>query len=85
MSISGIVIYVQPDSVDVMSKQIAALGGVDIHAATDDGRLVATVDQPDDRKAADVFTELQNMAGVLNTALVYTYFEPDPADKEHAQ
>ena len=85
MSISGIVIYVQPDSVDAMSKQIAALGGVDIHAATDDGRLVATVDQPDDNKAADIFAELQNMDGVLNTALVYNYFESDPADKEHAQ
>lgn len=85
MSISGIVIYVQPETVEAMSEQITALGGVEIHATTDDGRLVATVDQPDDRKAADVFSELQNMEGVLNTALVYNYFETDPADKEHAQ
>ncbi len=85
MSISGIVIYVQPDAVDTMSKQITALGGVDIHATTDDVRLVATVDQQNDSKAADVFSKLQNMAGILNTALVYNNYEQNYDDKENAQ
>ena len=85
MSISGMVIHVQPGSEDVMSRKIAALSGVEIHGVTDDGRLIVTVDQPDDKRAADVFTELQNKAGVLNTALVYNYFEQDPGDEEQAQ
>jgi len=85
MSISGVVIHVKPDTAAVMTDRIESLDGVEVHTATGDGRLVVTVDQPDDRKAADTFTELQNLDGVLNTSLVYNYFEQDPAEKEHAQ
>lgn len=85
MSISGIVIHVQPDTALAMCERITAIDGVEVHAVTDEGRLVVTVDQPDDRKAADTFSDLQSMEGILNTSLVYNYFEQDPAEKEHAQ
>lgn len=85
MSISGLVVHVRPADTDRISERILALEGVEIHAVTGEGRLVITVDQPDDRDAADRFTELQNMEGVLNTSLVYNYFEQDPAEKEPAR
>lgn len=84
MSISGLVVHVNPKTLDAVSQRVAALEGVEIHAATAEGRLVVTVDQPD-RKAADTFSELQAMDGVLNTSLIYNYFEQDDAEKESAQ
>ena len=85
MSISGIIVHVRPDAAAATSEYIQRLDGVEVHATTEDGRLVVTVDQPDDHKAADTFVELRNVDGVLNTSLVYNYFEQSPAEKECAQ
>lgn len=84
MSISGVVIHANPEQCERVRTQITALDGVEVHAVTEEGRLVVTVDQPDDRKAADTFSALQNVEGVLSTALVYNYFEPDSAEPDPA-
>ena len=52
-----------------------AYDGIEIHAATDDGQLVVTLDQPDEGKAAETLFSLQNIDGVLNASLVFNYFE----------
>ncbi|MDH5750201.1 MAG: chaperone NapD [Rhodospirillales bacterium] len=84
MSISGLVLHVRPEQAEEVRDKVSELDGVEVHAVTDEGRLVVTVDQPEDHKAADTFTAIQNMDGVLNTSLVYNYFEQDPAEKEPA-
>ncbi len=85
MSISSFVIHSHPDQIVGLSDQLTSMHGIEIHTVTDEGRLVVTLDQPDDRKAAETFTQLQNMDGVLNISLVYNYFEQGPAEKEHIQ
>lgn len=85
MSISGLVLHIHPADAEGMRDRIGAIAGVEVHAVTGEGRVVITVDLPDDRAAADTFMELQNMAGVLSTALVYNHFDQDPAEKEPAR
>jgi nitrate reductase NapD len=82
MSISGVVVHVQPSSVDAMIERVTALEGVEVHAATEDGRLVMTVDRPNDGDAAEAFGELQGMDGVLSISLVYNYFDQHPAEED---
>ena len=84
MSISGVVLHVRPGQVERVSEGISAMAGVEIHATTEDGRLVVTVDHPDDREASDTLVALQNTEGVLSASLVYNYFEEDSADMEEA-
>ncbi len=82
MSISGLVVHTRPEKTDGVHRLLSKMEGVEVHTATEDGRLVVTVDQPDNRKASDTFLELQNMEGVLSASLVYNYFEQDRGEKE---
>lgn len=85
MSISSFVIHCHPDNIAGLSDNLSVITGIETHAITDEGRFVVTLDQPDDHKAADTFTQLQNLDGVLNISLVYNYFEQSPVEKEQIQ
>ena len=82
MSISSFLIHTRPENVDNLQEALIAMEGVEVHATTENGRLVVTVDQPDNAKATDTFTSFTKMDGVLNTSLIYNYFENDDAEKE---
>lgn len=82
MSISGLVIHTRPTRTKAIARKIGDIDGVEIHAATDDGRLVVTVDEPDNAKATDAFVGFQNLDGVLSVSLVYNYFEQQADEKE---
>ncbi|MCB2102416.1 MAG: chaperone NapD [Rhodobacterales bacterium] len=82
MSISSLVMHVRPEAIDAVTVALGEFEGVELHAVTEDSRLVVTVDQPDNRKASDTLTRLQGLSGVLNASLIYNYFEPDTDAKE---
>lgn len=85
MSISSFVIHARPENVESVQNALGLMAGVEVHAATDEGRLVVTVDQPDDGKAVETFSSFSELDGVLNTSLIYNYFETTNAEKELAQ
>ncbi len=85
MSISSLVIQTRPENVDNVQSALVLMEGVEVHATTDSGRLVVTVDQPDNAKAANTFSRFTELDGVLSTSLIYNYFENDNAEKELAR
>ncbi|MFC1673510.1 chaperone NapD [Pseudomonadota bacterium] len=84
MSICGLVIHASPGNGDNVVSALVALDGVEVHEATEDGRLVVTVDNPNDGEAAKVLDSFREIDGVLSTSLVYTHFEEDSGEGEHA-
>jgi len=73
MNISSIVVHARPqDSSDLLGK-LASIPGVDVHAATDDGRIILTIEDTPDTAPAETLMNVQNMQGVLNAALIYNY------------
>jgi len=83
VSITGLVIHAAPKNAATVQAAIEALDGAEVHKVTEDGRLVVTVDHPDDNEAAQVFESFKTIAGVLSTSLVYTHFEEDHGEGEH--
>jgi periplasmic nitrate reductase NapD len=79
MSISGLVLQVRPKDTEGLRRRLEDLDGVEVHAITDEGRMVVTVDQPEDGKATETLQILQTMEGILSTSLVYNHLEQDPA------
>lgn len=75
MNITGIVVYTRPESSGAVRESLGRIGGVEVHAANADGRLVVTVEQPDDESSTAVFESIARIDGVLNTALVYHHDE----------
>ena len=75
MNISSVVVRAFPAEIDVVSRRITDLDGAEVHGANPDGRLVVTVEKPDDRGLADALIELQTLPGVLSASMIYHQFE----------
>ncbi len=80
MNISGIVVHASPDKIDRVRAQLEKIPGVEVHAASAEGKLVVTIEKPGDREITDIFDEISKTSGVLSTAMVYHHFEPDSAE-----
>jgi len=77
MNISGIVVHASPDKIDTVRPQLEQIPGVEVHAASAEGKMVVTIEKPGDRETADIFEEISRIPGILSTAMVYHHFEPD--------
>ncbi len=82
MSICGLVVHAFPRDADAVSAKLGSFDGVEVHAATPDGRLVVTIDRPDDHEAAELFRTVEGLPGVLSTTIAYSHCEQDLAEEE---
>ncbi|MEJ1156684.1 chaperone NapD [Prosthecomicrobium sp. N25] len=80
MNVIGVLVHVQPFDEIAITEMLRRLPGVDVHAATRDGRLVVTATDADGRYASDSLMAMNQIPGVLDTALVYHAFEPEAAE-----
>jgi nitrate reductase NapD len=75
MNISGVLVHAYPEKAADVSRRLEAMEGVEVHANTAEGKIVVTVEKPDDNSIADTLLELQVMPDVLNASMVYHQFE----------
>jgi len=76
MNIAGVLVHSHPDFSAAVQSALAALPGVEVHAAAD-GRIVVTVEGDDVNVLANTFRSFHDLNGVLSAAMVYHHFEPD--------
>lgn len=81
MNIAGVLVNSHPDHVDSVKRSLAAIHGVEVHAATPEGRIIVIVDEDNLDTLADTFRRFHDLSGVLSAALVYHHFESDPAQE----
>jgi nitrate reductase NapD len=85
MNISGVLVHVNPEKLDKVNEQLLAIPGVEIHATTDDGRLVVTVEDDDDKIVTDTVMNLHHHEGILSAVMVYQYSNDDENFEENVQ
>ncbi|MCL6263821.1 chaperone NapD [Craterilacuibacter sp. RT1T] len=73
MNVSGVAVRCTPEKRHAVCAAFEAMDGVEIHAATDDGRVVVVIDKDNTREAADAYVALHDVDGVINVSLVYAY------------
>ena len=78
MNISSVVVHAQSSSVDRVRGGLGALAGVEVHAASSEGRLIVTIETDSDQETVDAFEAIRQLDGVLSASLVYSHFESDP-------
>lgn len=81
MHISSLIVQARPGAEAVFRAQISALDGVELHAVADDGRMIVTMESPDDAAIRSTYSAIERLDGVLSVAMVYHQVESDP-DKE---
>jgi nitrate reductase NapD len=75
MNICSLIIHTQPKSDRQVARRLESIGGVQVHGGDDMGRLIVTVEETRETQAsiAETISELQDVAGVINTILIYHY------------
>lgn len=76
-SVCGVLVHARPGSADAVRERLLAEPGVEVHAQTDEGRLVVTVESGDPGVTADTLHRINNLDGVLSAAMVYQYSDSD--------
>jgi len=82
MNVIGVLVQTTPDHEAEVIDHLAGMRGVEIHAATGDGRLVVTAADLDDVNASDSLMAMQLVPHVVVASLVYHAFEPETQDPE---
>lgn len=73
-SVSGLVVHAQPARLSDVETSLNAINGVEVHTTAPEGKLVVTVEEQAGQKTMiDTITQINNVSGVLSTALVYTH------------
>ncbi len=78
MNICGCLVHVVPTAVPEARAQIEAFDGVEVHAQTDDGRLVVVVEDTETAFASDILMKLHQVPGVITLTINYHHFEELP-------
>jgi periplasmic nitrate reductase NapD len=78
LHISSIVVHAEPAAVASVRALIEAVSGLEVHAATDDGKLVVTIEAASDHDSITHVDAVRALPGVLAVAMVFHQFEPDP-------
>ena len=82
MSISGLILHSKPTQMSRVEAALSKLPGLEIHARTDDGTFIITIDEESDSGAADTVMHLSSIEGVLSTSLAYHNFESELGEME---
>lgn len=75
LNICGCLVHVMPGMEKTTIAGIEAMAGCEVHAH-ENGRIVVTVEDTDDKRASDQIMDMHQIPGVLTVTLTYHHFEP---------
>lgn len=82
MNVIGVLVQTPPEREAETAARLADMPGVEVHAATGDGRLVVTATDVDAILASDSLMAMAQMPHVVAASLVYHAFDPDAGDPD---
>lgn len=85
MNISSVIVNAQPGRVAAVRTGLDNTPGVEIHAGTDDGKFIVTIETGSDAETVGLFERINLLDGVMSTAMVYHQFESDPENEVSVQ
>lgn len=78
MIISSAVVQAHPKDQEVVKGRLESLDGVEVHATTESGQMVISMEHETTGDAADVFTKIQLLEGALSASLIFNQIESEP-------
>ena len=81
IDISSLVVDEQPGALPAVLQALRGFDGLEVHAATPQGKVVLTVECPADSadsRTSDTFARVSALAGVMSVALAYHQIESEP-------
>jgi len=72
-NICGVVIHATAEKKAGIEKALANTDGVEVHANTEQGKLVVTVESEDNYYVADIIESFKDIDGVLTASMIYQF------------
>ena len=82
--ISSLVVHVRPERCAAVRVQIAALDGAEVHAGTEDGKLVVVLETTTEAETLERIAAINDMQGTIAASLIYHEIDADSEEKSHA-
>jgi nitrate reductase NapD len=79
--ISSLIVGALPANMAGVQHALAALDGVAVHVASDDGRMIVSIESTGDDATLSHFETIRQLPGVLSASLVYHQYETDPDEE----
>jgi len=73
--ITSLVIHADPGHIGQVSADISRLSGTEIHASTQEGKLVVTIEADNQQAVLEQVETINRLPGVLSSSLVYHQVE----------
>ena len=81
LNISSVIVHARPGSAEAVKARLAAVEGVEIHAASDEGKIIITIEADNDDGMVSTFERVSKLDDVMSASMVFHQIESDP-DKE---
>lgn len=81
MNISSVLVYTRPQDLQLVREHLSTLTGVEVHAASENGRLIVIIEADSVQAVADIFAQINQQPCVFAASMVYHQFEPDPDEE----
>ncbi|WP_370285123.1 chaperone NapD [Pseudooceanicola nanhaiensis] len=75
MNICGCLVHVSVNTLTESRARMEEMEGVEVHAQSEDGRLVVVVEDTDTSYASDTIMSLHQVPGVISLTINYHHFE----------
>lgn len=72
-NICGVVIHAAANKKETIENTLAQTEGVEVHASTEQGKLVVTVESEDNFYVADTIESFKDIDGVLTASMIYQF------------
>ena len=78
MNISSAIVYAKSEHEQALRALLSLVPGVEVHASTDDGKMIITIETESDRTAVNLYEDIERMEGVLSVAMIFQQTESHP-------
>lgn len=78
MNISSAIVHARPGTVDAVRARLLAVAGIEIHAVSDEGKIIVTLETDDDNSMVRTFELISTVDDVMSASMVYNQVESDP-------
>jgi nitrate reductase NapD len=82
--ISSLVVHVRPDRSEALRAEIAALDGAEVHAGTEDGKLVVVLETDSEAETIARIAAINEMQGTIAASLIYHEIDADIEENPNA-
>jgi periplasmic nitrate reductase NapD len=78
MNVSSLIVNAKDGQALAVQALLAQQAGVEIHAASPEGKLIVTIETESDRDTVAAYERISRTDGVLSAAMVYHQIESEP-------